>query len=1488
MSSRAEALRKLKQGRSAGASGLAAYEVEEDREEHIYDEVTEEEYNAIRRRKMDEGGDFVVDDDGLGYVDYGQDEWASDNSHSSEEEEEEASTKASKAKRKRGKENKQQKPGAAGNIQNLLNRQAQNPRPKAKPTPISAATEQDLLGSIFEDLDDHVNEHKAKKAKSEYEPPVSVSSRYTPFATSDWSGGSTYTRPQPQKVAEPIIKTEPAQQPDIETAAEHDANDAGVQANTSFDDISFEEIDEQTLAEITDATNQGEETTDISNIVQVKVKPLQTRSAKQVSSVSFAPKFQRVEEAQTTIAESTVVNAPETAGCRGWMAIKDTVKVHNIEHSQATQDFTQSKTAGSLNVMEEDGSLRMFWFDATEMNGVVYLFGKVQNKNDGNYVSCCAIVQNIQRNVFILPRAKVLDAGGHPTDIDVEMSDVYKEFDTLRRKHGIREYASATVSRSYAFEIPGIPAESDYQKVVYPYSQPELPAKLSGRTFSRVFGTNTSALEQFILKRKLMGPCWVEIKNANLTNKSVSWCKVEVTIDDPKLLNPFKEDDESAPKKSPPLVVLSLSMRTVTNHQKHVNEIVAASGLVYNNVNIDGGSNDQQQPSRFTVIRQLNDVPIPAGLQDLCRRHNTKVEIHRNEHGLLGFLIAQIHRSDPDIIVGHNFIDFDLDVLLHRMKANNILHWSKLGRLNRKKWPKLQAGAGGTQDSTYAEKQIASGRLLCDTYRAAQDLIRSKSYSLTQLAASQLNVDRPSIEYEKVHTYFWDAAKLIEMIQHCEVDGILQAQLMFKLQVLPLTKQLTNLAGNLWARTMTGARAERNEYLLLHEFHNRKFVVPDKASFGSNNKVIVHQGQEENDEQPQQVKKGPNGRRKPAYAGGLVLEPKTGFYDKFVLLLDFNSLYPSIIQEYNICFTTVERNNNNPAAAASTEDDLPEIPDADLPKGILPKLLGTLVDRRRVVKNLMKDPRATPAELAQYDIRQKGLKLTANSMYGCLGFSHSRFYAKPLAMLITAKGREILQNTVHVAEEERLEVIYGDTDSIMINTNSTDLGQVKKMGNEFKKAVNKRYKLLEIEMDGFFQRMLLLKKKKYAAITVEEKNGQLVTALETKGLDLVRRDWCGLSQDVCGHILNQIFSGAPKEDVLDMIHAHLTTVGQEVRAGLVPIEKFVVNKGLTKNPEDYADKKSQPHVQVALQMKTRGIVAKAGDTIPYVICCAAADATGGSIAERARHPDDVGKPDSGLKVDFEWYLSNQVHPPVARLCGPIEGTDLARLADCLGLDPAKFHATPAGNDAAETGADALYTLDSQLTDAERFKDVDPWHPRCYQCGESHPFEGVVRLTKDTTAEPVSSLSCPTCLQTLPTPSLVAQLSTAIRQHIKRYANTYLVCDDPSCPAGGVGKTRHMGVYAEKCLVPNCMGTVRLEYDDRKLYTQLMYYERLFEVGEFEKRFSGQRDLLGEFQRENKKKKKMSIQHDHTPGFTSVEETSIAGRPVHGEKRPAIR
>ena len=155
-----------------------------------------------------------------------------------------------------------------------------------------------------------------------------------------------------------------------------------------------------------------------------------------------------------------------------------------------------------------------------------------------------------------------------------------------------------------------------------------------------------------------------------------------------------------------------------------------------------------------------------------------------------------------------------------------------------------------------------------------------------------------------------------------------------------------------------GARAERNEFLLLHEFHNAKFIVPDKRTKSlPEDRVIVREDAEMDYEN---MPSTAIGKRKAAYAGGLVLEPKKGFYDKYVLLLDFNSLYPSIFQEYNICFTTIERSNQ-----IYNEDNLPALPDKSVSMGVLPKVLGCLVSRRRQIKALMKQPNLTSHQLAE-------------------------------------------------------------------------------------------------------------------------------------------------------------------------------------------------------------------------------------------------------------------------------------------------------------------------------------------------------------------------------------------------------------------------------------------------------------------------------------------------------------------------------------------
>ena len=139
---------------------------------------------------------------------------------------------------------------------------------------------------------------------------------------------------------------------------------------------------------------------------------------------------------------------------------------------------------------------------------------------------------------------------------------------------------------------------------------------------------------------------------------------------------------------------------------------------------------------------------------------------------------------------------------------------------------------------------------------------------------------------------------LLNYVNHCEADTFFITAIALRVQMLPLTKVLTNLAGNSWARTLSGTRAERNEYILLHEFHKNKYICPDKM-YGKSKPAVEDDAAEGED--------GKDVKKKDKFKGGLVFEPEKGLYDKFILVMDFNSLYPSIIQEYNICFTTVDR-----------------------------------------------------------------------------------------------------------------------------------------------------------------------------------------------------------------------------------------------------------------------------------------------------------------------------------------------------------------------------------------------------------------------------------------------------------------------------------------------------------------------------------------------------------------------------------------------------
>lgn len=311
---------------------------------------------------------------------------------------------------------------------------------------------------------------------------------------------------------------------------------------------------------------------------------------------------------------------------------------------------------------------------------------------------------------------------------------------------------------------------------------------------------------------------------------------------------------------------------------------------------------EEQSCFMQTFVRPLSKF-LP-GFRDACRHTTPPINIVANEQTLLTDLLNYISRFDPDVVVGYDLNSVALDVLVHRMRDFRTPHWSRIGRFRRDKLPPLRTGG--------FNNHLLTGRLACDlSGDGFKSNVSSTTWSLTELCQQHLNIAREDIDPDEVIDYFDSTstkpARLIDFIRHCESDSHLQMALVHKVQYLSLTKQLTNLAGNSWNSTLAGGRAQRNEFILLHEFHRQKYICPDKLSFNDRKAMSKQQPNNAAQEDTANGENGKKNLKKDKYKGGLVFEPKRGLWDKFILVMDFNSLYPSIIQEYNIDFTTIDR-----------------------------------------------------------------------------------------------------------------------------------------------------------------------------------------------------------------------------------------------------------------------------------------------------------------------------------------------------------------------------------------------------------------------------------------------------------------------------------------------------------------------------------------------------------------------------------------------------
>ncbi|MBH2947627.1 DNA polymerase II [Serratia marcescens] len=558
---------------------------------------------------------------------------------------------------------------------------------------------------------------------------------------------------------------------------------------------------------------------------------------------------------------------------------------------------------------------------------------------------------------------------------------------------------------------------------------------------------------------------------------------------------------------------------------------------------------------------------------------------------LLERLNAWLERHDPDAIIGWNLVQFDLRVLqkhaeryqipLRLGRGGNLLEWRE---------------HGFKQNHFFA---AAAGRLIIDGIEALKSATWNfPSFSLEYVSQELLGegkaIDNPYQRMAEIDRRFAEDKPALARynLKDCE----LVTRIFAKADLLNFLLERATVTG--LAADRSGGSVAAFSHLYMPRMHRLGFVAPNLG------------------EQPEEHS-----------PGGFVMDSQPGLYDS-VLVLDYKSLYPSIIRTFLIDPVGLVEGMRHPSDA----DSVPGFRNARFSrsKHCLPAIVEQIWQGREAAKRQHNKP------LSQ------ALKIIMNALYGVLGSSGCRFFDPRLASSITLRGHEIMRQTRELIEAEGYQVIYGDTDSTFVWLKQPhDEQQAAQIGRALVQRVNAWWQqhlqqqfglenALELEFETHYSRFLMPtirgaeqgSKKRYAGL-IARADGQ--EEMVYKGLETVRTDWTPLAQQFQQQLYQRIFKQQPYQDYVR------DYVGKTLNGDFD--DQLVYRKRLRRKLEDY-QRNVPPHARAARiaddynRSQGRPLQYQNGGWISYVMTVA------GPEPLETRHSP----------IDYQHYLERQLQP----------------------------------------------------------------------------------------------------------------------------------------------------------------------------------------------------------------------------------------------------
>ncbi len=508
---------------------------------------------------------------------------------------------------------------------------------------------------------------------------------------------------------------------------------------------------------------------------------------------------------------------------------------------------------------------------------------------------------------------------------------------------------------------------------------------------------------------------------------------------------------------------------------------------------------------------------------------DTAIEVRSftEEAEMLDSFLEYITETDPDVLTGWNFADFDAPYLLDRLEVVG-LDPNRLSRVN-EVWRSDWQGPS------------VKGRVVFDLLYAYQRTQFSEldSYRLEAVAEEEVGVGKERYTGDIGDLWEDDPERLLEYNMR---DVELCVEIDRGQNIIDFWEEVAEFVGCKLEDATTPGDAV--DMYVLHKVHG-EFAVPSKGQQASED-----------------------------YEGGAVFDPITGVRE-MVTVLDLKSLYP-------MCMVTVNASPETKVDPDTYDGDTYRAPNGTHfrtePDGIIREMVTELLSEREEKKSLRNanDPESDDYRL--YDQQQAAVKVIMNSLYGVLGWERFRLYDKQMGAAVTATGRAVIEFTEKSANERGLEVIYGDTDSVMLELGhdvsvdeaidrSHDLeAYINDSYDEFAKselgAADHRF---QIEFEKLYRRFFQAGKKKRYAGHIVWKEGKEVDDIDITGFEYKRSDIAPITKEVQKNVIERIVTEGDIEGVKEYVHE----VIEDYQAGEVSLDDVGIPGGIGKRLDDY-------------------------------------------------------------------------------------------------------------------------------------------------------------------------------------------------------------------------------------------------------------------------------------------------------------------------------